>query len=282
MKILKTISSKEENTIKYTLSHEGHISEAVYFQSPRRNTASLCLSSQYGCLMGCSFCASEPDTFDGNISCREMLESVSVIEKDISSRNLTLPGTYDLKGIGEPLMNYHNIKEFYKEITKRPSTRHVKISTCGIAPRMRDLASDDLNVDIFLSLHNPFQNERVNIMPISRKYPVDEVIRSCEYYYSQSKRQVVASYLLLEGVNDTKKHLDELVRILDNEVFRIELLLYNNVNKMNYIRLSETKASEISQYLTSHGIQTKLVVSKGRDIEGGCGQLRNTVIESRE
>lgn len=282
MNIVRIISSKEDNTIKYTLSHKGHISEAVYFQSPTKNTASLCLSSQYGCFMGCAFCASDPCTFDGNISCTEMLESVSVIEKDIVLRNLILPSTYDLKGIGEPLMNYNNIKEFYKEIIKNPFTKHVKISTCGISPRIRDLVSDDIDVGIYLSLHNPFQEEREKIMPISKKYPIDEVIRSCEDFYSIKNQQIVASYLLLEGINDTKYHLDELVRILNSEVFRIELLLYNDVKKTNYVRLSETKASEICQYLNSHGIETKIVISKGRDIDGGCGQLRNTVINSNQ
>lgn len=280
MKIVRKIQSQIDGSIKYSLRNETNsVFEAVYMHSLSKQSASLCISTQYGCKMGCVFCASSPSTYEGNIKSDEMMEAVLLIEEDVTANGFTIPSCYDLKGVGEPMLNYDNVVDFYKNAIQRTHISSITLSSCGIAPEIRCLAmEEDVDFDIYLSLHNPFQDEREMMMPISRKYGVYDAIDSFDFYAKQKNKMVVASYLLIEGINNTQRHFEKLISVLNSANFVIEILLYNDINKGDFKRPKEEEAYELKDYFESRGFQSKVVVSKGRDIQSACGQLRNQVI----
>lgn len=255
--------------------------EALYFY-PVDNVqkSSICISTQVGCGVGCAFCATGKLGLSRNLKSVEMLEAIAkILEKEKEEgEELSKLDSIALMGMGEPLHNYNEVREFYHKARELLPISHVSLSTSGVTDKIIKLANDDTNYNLLFSLHSPFNDERNKIMPINRRYPLESVIRACEYYYKKKQKdslgwKIKASYLLLDGFNDSDKHIEELIKILDRDVFKVQILLYNENEKLPFKRPSIEKARSFEKKLNENGLETKISISKGQDIAGACGQM---------
>ena len=206
-------TSKIDGTQKYLFRlHDGHVVESVLMRYHHGN--SVCISSQVGCLMGCRFCASTIGGKVRDLAASEMLGQIYKIQKLSGERvhNVVVMGT------GEPLDNYENLVQFVKMLTDENglniSQRNLTVSTCGIVPKIRQLAEEKFQMTLALSLHATTQEKRKALMPIANKYDLKEVLDACRYYYEQTGRRITFEYSLVGGVNDTKQDAEELTKLI--------------------------------------------------------------------
>jgi 23S rRNA (adenine2503-C2)-methyltransferase len=236
----------------------------------------ICISSQAGCNLACSFCATGLEGFYANLTGEEMLQQIELVQRDLESSGLPPATGYAVMGMGEPLLNLPVVIEFFRAVRKNQS-RYIEplsLSTVGVAPRIRQLAEvSDVNYRLFVSLHSPYNEERVNFIPLTSKYPIEEVLSACREYSQKKGSRVEASYLLFKGVNDSERHARDLAKLLDPHHFDAQILLYNEIEGLQYERPSMESAEMFKDILSATGIMTTVQVSKGIDIQGGCGQL---------
>ena len=264
--------SKLDGTRKYLfLLEDGNVIESVLMRYKHGN--SVCISSQVGCRMGCRFCASTLDGLVRGLSAGEMLDQIYQIGKDIGERisNVVVMGT------GEPLDNYDNLLKFIELLTDENglniSQRNLTVSTCGIVPRMRELADENLAITLALSLHASNQEKRLELMPVANKYDIHEVIDACKYYFKQTGRRVTFEYSLVGGVNDTDQDAKELVQLIRGINCHVNLIPVNPIKERDYVQ-SNTKVIEaFKNKLEKNGINATVRREMGRDIDGACGQL---------
>ena len=264
---------------------EGNNFEALYFY-PIDNVkkSSICISTQIGCAVGCAFCATGKLGLSRNLKSFEMIDAIQKIleEEKKDGEDVNNFDTVALMGMGEPLHNYDEIRKFYHEAIKKFSLRHISISTSGVTDKILKLAEDDTNFNLCVSLHSPFNDERTELMPINKRYPLHEVIRACEYYYQKKQKdslnlKIKASYLLLKDFNDSDEHIEELIKILNKDIFKVQILLYNENDKLPFKRPSIEKAKYFEKKLNEQGLETKISISKGQDIAGACGQMAGKI-----
>lgn len=271
--ISKVFKSKLDNTRKYLIKlNDGNIIESVYMEYSSHNT--ICISSQVGCRMGCTFCASTKQKFVRNLQPSELLNQIYLIQKDVGKRISNIV----LMGIGEPLDNYNNVLKFIKILSDKKgyniSKRNITLSTCGIVPRIHELANEDLPINITISLHNPFDEERRKIMPIGNRYSVEEIIEATKYYFQKTGRRISFEYTLIEGENDSYTHAKELRRILRGLNCHVNLIPLNKIKEFNKNSSNRESIKKFKSYLDEFGITTTIRTSLGQDIDGACGQLR--------
>lgn len=281
--ILKRFDSKIDNTSKYLfLLEDGNIIESVLMKYKHGNTA--CVSTQIGCKMGCEFCASTKDGFVRNLSSAEILNQVYMIESDLNLRidNIVIMGS------GEPLDNYDNTIKFMKilhdEKGHNTSFRNITLSTCGVVPRIYDLAKENLPITLSISLHSPFDEQRQKMMPIAKKYSIRDLVKSCKEYLDTTNRRLTFEYTLIEGVNNSGKDADELARILMNLNAHVNLIPLNPIKEYDLDRPELRNIKVFQNKLLKRNIKTTIRKEMGSDISGSCGQLRrnnlnNGVIE---
>lgn len=273
LKIIKKIKEKNTNTIKYLLKTEDNLTIEAVLMHYKHGT-SLCISSQAGCNMACSFCASAIGGLQRNLIAAEMLSQVYVIQKDSGQRisNIVIMGS------GEPLENYDNTIAFLKLATDKDtlniSRRSITLSTCGIAEKIYCLADSDMGINLSVSLHNPFQQQREKIMPIAKRIPLDELFKACMYYIKKTKRRITFEYALIDGVNDTPYHAQELIRILSGLNCLVNLIPVNNISNKNIQRSSEDNIKKFCDILTKNNINTTIRRTLGSSINAACGQLK--------
>lgn len=265
--------SKLDGTRKYLFAAaDGNVVESVLMKYKHGN--SVCISSQAGCRMGCKFCASAIGGFVRNLSPSEMLEQVYRIGQDIGERisNVVVMGT------GEPLDNYENLLRFIQLITDgnglHISQRNITVSTCGIVPKIRELARCQLQITLALSLHASSQEKRLELMPIAAKYELREVLDACSYYFEQTGRRVTYEYSLVGGVNDTAEDADRLCGLFKGRNCHMNLIPVNPVKERPYVQPDAKAAAEFKNKLAKNGINVTIRREMGRDIDGACGQLR--------
>jgi 23S rRNA (adenine2503-C2)-methyltransferase len=265
--------SKIDGTRKYLfLLQDGNVIESVLMRYKHGN--SVCISSQVGCRMGCRFCASTIDGLVRNLTPAEMLDQVYQIGKDIGERisNVVVMGT------GEPLDNYDNLLRFIGMLTDANgvhiSQRNVTVSTCGLVPRMRELADQKLAITLALSLHASSQAKRLQLMPIANKYEIHEVIDACRYYFEQTGRRVTFEYSLVGGVNDTDEDAGELSRLIRGMNCHVNLIPVNPIRERDYVQPDTEAIRSFRHKLELSGINATIRREMGRDIDGACGQLR--------
>lgn len=263
-------------------THDGHGVESVKMTYKHGITA--CISTQAGCKMGCVFCASAQGGFRRNLTASEMLFQIYEMERE-SGRI----GGVVLMGTGEPLDNTENVLKFIELINhekgKNISQRHITLSTCGIVPKIRQLADLKLQITLAVSLHAPNDEIRASIMPVARKYPIEDVISAAKYYFDATKRRVTFEYALIPGVNDSEICARELTKRLKNFSVHVNLIPMNLVEGSglltkngNYSKLYLKKSiNEFQNVLQSGGIETTVRRELGSDIAAACGQLRNTL-----
>ncbi len=267
------LKSKKDGTQKYLFKLEdGNLIESVFMKYRSWNT--VCISSQAGCDMGCSFCASTIGGCERNLMAAEMLDEIYTIEKDTGERVSDVV----VMGSGEPLVNYGELLKFIRNITdedgKNLSIRSITVSTCGIVPKIKQLAAEGLPVNLAISLHASNDEKRRQIMPVAKKYPLNELIGACRYYFDKTGRRITFEYALISGINDGKEDAGELYELLKSLNCHINLIPVNPVRENDYRPPDRQKALDFKNRLENFGINVTIRRELGGDIDGACGQLR--------
>lgn len=270
---VKKLVSKEDNTTKYLFELENnYIIESVFMRYSYGNT--MCISTQAGCRMGCAFCASTIGGVEKSLSPSEMLAQIYEAEKDTGEK---VNGVV-LMGSGEPLDNYDNVIKFIKLINskdgKNMGQRHITLSTCGLINKMYELADEDLQITLAVSLHAPNDGIRNTIMPVSKANPMDKLLEACRYYTDKTKRRITFEYSLIKGVNDSPQNAKELASKLKGMLCHVNLIPINDVKERDYVRSSNETIKTFEEILLSRGIETTVRRKLGSDIDAACGQLR--------
>ncbi len=265
--------SAKDGTRKYLIGFkDGSKIESVFMKYNHGN--SICLSSQAGCKMGCTFCASGKEGLIRNLSPGEIIDQIHLVEKETGEKisNVVVMGT------GEPFDNYENLIKFIEIVNNKDGLnigkRRITVSTCGLIPRINDFAKDMPQVNLAISLHNPRNEKRTQIMPINRKYPVDELISTAKDYAKETQRRVTYEYALILGENDDEETIELLIKKLKNSLCHVNLIPLNIIEEETMKASSTKRAHEIKNKLESVGIETTVRRELGSDIDAACGQLR--------
>ena len=272
--------SGQDGTRKYLFElADGNVIESVFMRYRHGN--SVCISSQAGCRMGCRFCASTLEGLARDLTPAEMLEQIYRIGDDVGERisNVVVMGS------GEPLDNYENLLRFLRLLTDEHglhmSQRNVTVSTCGLVPRMYELADEGLQITMALSLHAATQEKRLRLMPVAAKYGLDEVIGACDYYFKQIGRRVTFEYALVGGVNDTDTDAAQLARLLRGKNCHVNLIPVNPVRERDCAQPPRAAVEAFQEKLARAGINATVRREMGRDIDGACGQLRRRYMQKK-
>ena len=273
--------SQIDGTRKYLfLLEDGNVIESVLMRYKHGN--SVCISSQVGCRMGCRFCASTLDGLVRGLRPSEMIDQIYKIGQDIGERisNVVVMGT------GEPMDNYDNLLKFITLLTDENglniSQRNLTVSTCGIVPRMRQLADEKLSITLALSLHASNQKKRLELMPVANKYDIHDVIDACKYYFDQTGRRVTFEYSLVGGVNDTDEDARELSQLIHGMNCHVNLIPVNPIKERDYVQSNAAVIAAFKNKLEKTGINVTVRREMGRDIDGACGQLRKRYINENK
>ena len=273
VKLVKKLVSKIDNTTKYLFELENnYIIESVFMHYSYGNT--VCISTQAGCRMGCTFCASTIDGVEKSLTPAEMLSQVYEIERD---KGESISGVV-LMGSGEPLDNYDNVLKFIKLINskdgKNMGQRHITLSTCGLINKMYDLADEELQITLAVSFHAPNDEIRNRLMPVSKANPMDKLLEACRFYADKTKRRITFEYSLIKGVNDSADNAKELASKLKGMLCHVNLIPINDVKEKDYVKSTNETIKRFEDILLSRGIETTVRKSLGGDIDAACGQLR--------
>ena len=266
--------SKLDGTEKYLFAmRDDSLVESVFMSYKFGN--SVCISSQVGCRMGCRFCASTLDGLYRNLTPSEMLEQIYEITRITGER----VSHEVVMGTGEPLDNYENLMRFLRLLTDENglniSQRNVTVSTCGIVPRIYDLAKERLSITLALSLHAVTDEKRKKIMPIANKYTIAELMEAGRYYFDRTGRQVTFEYSLIRDVNDSAQDAQMLADLARPLAAHINLIPVNPVKERGYLQTREEGVLAFKKKLEKRGINVSIRRVLGRDIDGACGQLRH-------
>lgn len=272
--VTKQVSS--DGTTKYLFKlSDGKLIETVLMRHNYGN--SICVTTQVGCNMGCSFCASGELGKVRNLNLGELVEQVLEVQKDLD-KNYEKVTNIVVMGIGEPFDNYDNVTKFLK-IVNYPKgleigARHITVSTCGIVPKIYEFSNFDLQVNLAISLHAPNDELRSKIMKINNAYQIKDVMDAVKDYISKTNRRVTFEYILLKDVNDSIKNAKELVKLIKGMNAYVNLIPYNEVITKPYKRVTKEQAEAFYKVLDTNHIQATLRMEHGADIDAACGQLR--------
>ncbi len=271
--IEKKLVSEYDNTIKYLFRlHDGEFIESVLMKYKYGYT--VCVSSQVGCRMGCTFCASTLSGVVRNLYPSEILSQIYTISRDNNIRVSHIV----MMGMGEPLDNYDNVMRFLRLVTDEKginiSMRHISLSTCGIVPGIKKLMEEKLQLTLSVSLHAPNDEIRSGMMPVNRKWNVKELIDVCRLYTNVTSRRISFEYALVNGVNDTDDCAFQLSLLLKGMLCHINLIPVNEVSETGCKRSSPERIKRFSMLLEKKGFAVTVRRELGSDINAACGQLR--------
>lgn len=270
--IVKKLASKTDNTVKYLYRlYDGNHIESVLMEYEHGH--SLCVSTQVGCKMGCSFCASTIAGFRRDLLPSEILLQIYTAQRN-SGRKIS---SVVLMGIGEPLDNYENVLRFF-ELVSSPdginmSLRHISLSTCGIVPKIREMSKLHLGVTLSVSLHAADNASRSSIMPVNNKYDIDELVSACRDYFDETGRRISFEYAVISGVNDKYDDAVRLAKLLKGMNCHINLIPVNKIEERDYFS-SKQSTLRFKKYLIDLGMNATVRRTLGADINAACGQLR--------
>ncbi len=271
-KIEKKLVS-EDKTVKYLFSMwDNQKIEAVVLRYKHGN--SICISTQVGCSMGCAFCASTVGGRVRNLSASEMLDQIHTASKDLNQRISNVV----MMGIGEPLDNYDNVLRFLQLCNNEKGLsighRHISISTCGLVDKIDDLAKENLQITLSVSLHAPFDEMRSKIMPVNKKFNIDKLIKSCHNYIKITNRRISFEYAMINGFNDTRECAVKLSALLSGMLCHVNLIPINDTHRGDFKPSTKSSVKEFMEILKSNNINVTLRRKLGDDIMASCGQLR--------
>ena len=276
-KIAKKLVSKLDGTVKYLMEmNDGEKIESVFMKYEHGNT--VCVSCQAGCPMGCTFCASTLRGRTRNLTASEILGQIAVIGRDTGEK----VGGIVMMGIGEPFDNYDNAMKFLRLVSSPDGLniglRHISVSTCGVVPGILRLAEEGLPVTLSLSLHSADNERRSRLMPINKKYPIEEVLSACRTYFEKTGRRVSFEYTLIAGENDSAEDAKRLSTVLKKYMgknpLHVNLILLNSVDETGYSAPQREMANRFKEQLLSLGVNATIRRKLGSDINASCGQLR--------
>lgn len=282
VKIEKTYYSSD-GTEKYLFRlADGNIIEGVLMKYKYGNTQ--CVSTQVGCRMGCKFCASTLGGLVRNLTSGEILSQILVINNlhaEGKERGVT---NVVLMGSGEPLDNFAEVLTFLKNVTAgggiNISPRNISLSTCGLVPKIYELADAEIPVNLTISLHQTTDEGRQRTMPVANKYSIAEILKACEYYFHKTGRRYIFEYSLIAGENCDSRHADELIKLLKGKPCHVNLIRLNEVKERDLKSITEKEAYRFLGLLEKGGLSATLRRQIGADINGACGQLRINYLNS--
>lgn len=280
-KIIEVYKSDIDGTEKFLLGFEdGNLIESVLMRYKHGN--SICISTQIGCRMGCKFCASTIDGRVRNLTTGEILAQILVVQNYIKERisNVVLMGS------GEPLDNYDNVVKFLEVVSAEYGLnigqRHITLSTCGIVPKIYELADKEFSITLAISLHAFSDEKRKEIMPIANKHTIYEILEACRYYINKTNRRITFEYALVKEINDSKEEAKSLGKLLKGMLCHVNLIPVNEIKENTYKRSSKKAIDDFSEILKSYGIEVTTRREMGSDINAACGQLRRSYIETQK
>lgn len=286
-KVELKLVSKIDGTVKYLFKlFDGACIESVFMKYKHGNT--LCISSQVGCLMGCKFCASTIGGKSRDLYPSELLGQIIAAERDSGERISNIV----MMGIGEPLDNFENVVKFLKLLGDGDGLnigyRHISLSTCGIVPKILELAEYNFPITLSISLHASNDVKRCEIMPINKRWNIKELLTACVGYYKKTGRRISFEYTLISGKNDSERDADELAALLKT-AFRgtgapihVNLIRVNEVKETGFKEGSRESADAFAKRLESHGVVATVRRRLGSDVNAACGQLRRASINTSE
>ncbi|AMA72611.1 23S rRNA (adenine(2503)-C(2))-methyltransferase RlmN [Aneurinibacillus thermoaerophilus] len=266
----------QDGTVKFLFSlHDGHAIETVIMRHNYGN--SICVTTQVGCRIGCTFCASTLGGLKRNLEAGEIVAQVLTAQKALDPEGQRASHVV-VMGIGEPFENYDALLSFLRIINDKKGLnigqRHITVSTSGIVPYIYRFADEKMQVNLAISLHAPNAEIRTRLMPVNRRYPMDELMRACEYYIKTTGRRLTFEYGLFGGVNDQPGHAEELAELLDGMLCHVNLIPVNYVPERNYVRTARNDIFKFLRILQAKGINATIRREHGSDIAAACGQLR--------
>ncbi|MBQ6701608.1 MAG: 23S rRNA (adenine(2503)-C(2))-methyltransferase RlmN [Clostridia bacterium] len=274
--ILKKYVSKIDGTVKYLFKlYDGQCIESVVMKYKHGNT--ICISSQAGCKMGCKFCASTQNGWVRNLTPSEMLGQVLVAQNDTGIRISNIV----LMGIGEPLDNYSNVMKFLRLVSRDDGLniglRHISLSTCGVVDKIYALADEDLPVTLSVSLHHSNDADRSALMPINKKWNIDELLTACKVFFDKTGRRISFEYAVISGVNDNDVQANALADLLNKKLpsipFHVNLIPVNPVEGTGFTSGIKT-VMQFQATLEKRRVNATIRRKLGSDIDASCGQLR--------
>ncbi|MCH1982285.1 23S rRNA (adenine(2503)-C(2))-methyltransferase RlmN [Ruminococcus sp. OA3] len=271
-------TSKIDGTKKILFRlQDGHVIESVWMQYQHGN--SVCISSQVGCRMGCRFCASTIGGLTRNLTAAEMLLQIYRIQNLTKERvsNVVVMGT------GEPFDNYDELLRFLNILTDERglhiSQRNITVSTCGIVPKIYELADEKLQITLAISLHAPNDEKRKALMPIANRYSIGELLAACRHYFKQTGRRLTFEYSLVGGNNDSQQDADELAEKIKGLNCHVNLIPVNPIKERSFVQSDKKDVEKFKNKLEKYGINVTIRREMGRDIDGACGQLRKSYLD---
>ena len=270
--------SKEDGTAKYLFElYDGNYIESVLMHYKHGNY--VCISSQAGCRMGCRFCASTLDGLARSLEPSEMLDQIYRIQKSTGERVTNVV----VMGAGEPFDNFDNFVRFEKLLTDENglniSARNLTVSTCGLVPKIYELADMKLQITLAISLHAPNDDMRKKLMPIANKYSIKEIMDACRYYIEKTGRRVTFEYSLVKGENDSLECAEQLISLVKDLNCHINLIPVNPIKERDYRQTELVDINKFKNKLEKYKINVTIRREMGRDIDGACGQLRKRYSE---
>lgn len=285
IQILEKLEAKD-GTIKFLYKlNDLNIIEGVLMKYKYGNT--ICVSTQVGCSMGCSFCASTLGGKVRDLTPAEILGQVVIVNKFLNGglgedRKIT---NIVLMGSGEPLDNYENVTKFIDLVTDKNgfnfSSRNISLSTCGIVDKIKKLADDGYKVILSLSLHAPTDEIRKKIMAVANRYKIEDVINACVYYSKKTNRRIIFEYILIDGINNTPECAEKLAKLLKGLNAHVNLIPLNPVKDKPLKSVTREQAFDFQAKLNELGVTATIRRSLGQDIEGACGQLRRKYLQTK-
>lgn len=277
-RIERRLVSAIDETVKYLFRlHDGEYIESVLMKYKYGYT--LCVSTQVGCKMGCSFCASTIGGFHRCLLPSEMLSQIQAAQRDRGIRISHIV----LMGMGEPLDNFDNVMRFLELVGDADGLnlgmRHVSLSTCGVVPKIYELMERGLQLTLSVSLHAPTDEIRSKIMPVNKKWGVDELLEACRCYVKRTGRRISFEYAMIQGVNDSEECALILAKKLKGMLCHINLIPANEVRENDYKRSSKQQLAHFQKTLEANGMNATVRRSLGSDISASCGQLRQKKLQ---
>ena len=272
-KAVRKQESKKDGTIKYLWQlADGNCVETVLMRYHYGNT--VCISTEVGCRMGCAFCASTIGGLVRQLEPYEMLDEVLFTQVDSG-----LPVSHIvLMGIGEPLDNFDNVMRFLELVNSEEgmniSMRHISLSTCGLVPKIDELAKKKLQLSLAISLHGPNNEIRSKIMPVNKAYDIDTLLAACRRYYDATSRRIHFEYAMIDGVNDSEEHAKELLKRLKGLPSHVNMIPLNHVEESPLKPSSKAAVAKFQKILEDGGVTATVRRTLGSDIDASCGQLR--------
>ena len=277
---LTRASRATDGTRKYLFkTHDGHLIETVMI--PEKDRRTVCISTQVGCPMGCTFCATGLLGIKRNLKAREIAEQVFVAARDVAPERIT---NVVVMGMGEPFLNYKETLHALKVLNDGDgftlAARSIAVSTSGLVDKIRRFADEPEQFHLAISLHTPFEEQRKEIMPVASRHSIPELMDAARYYVEKTHRKLFFEYTLLAGVNDQPSHVEALSKLLDHPLYHLNLLRFNWTDT-GFAATPKREAKEFLRYARELGLPATLRPSRGQDIDAACGQLAAKDLQAR-